>query len=308
MNPSFVIRGKALIVQAIIATLVVTACSSAPTKKAPDWIQQPTRTVDNGYIVYVGSMGAATSEKAQFKAEGQALEDLANECSMIPTGTRIEDRYTETEKYGVTAFVKVGLEFQLCERAKKTLQPADIKQLASLQFTEQLKRYQDLVETGEMADQREDVEIQPPEQLQPAPDSNGMTASTHFIVLRQYVAYQKQIVVLSPPTAYASTSKESQNFATAVQPSTQKLAQLEEQNPTFKSNPTPWSRLQDRPKMARPESLVRHPPERRSLKAPIPVQMGPSHMGKHGARGGKGFGHPRGRGQHRGDNRQEPGK
>src|SRR6202042_1536036 len=111
---------------------------------------QPTRTVDNGYIVYVGAVEDISSERAQFKAEGLALEDLANECSMIPKGTRIEDRYMAKGDHDSTAYVKLALEFQECDQARHAVNPDDIRKVANVAFTDQLKKYQDLEATGEM--------------------------------------------------------------------------------------------------------------------------------------------------------------
>jgi hypothetical protein len=101
----------------LISTILLTACSSAP--KAPEWTQHPTREVDGGYIVYIGVGEASNPERAQFKAEGQALEDLANECTMIPKGTRIEDRFVEKNDHFSKAYVKLALEFQECEQASR---------------------------------------------------------------------------------------------------------------------------------------------------------------------------------------------
>ncbi|MGZ3797623.1 MAG: hypothetical protein ACXVB1_14725, partial [Pseudobdellovibrionaceae bacterium] len=232
------------------------ACSSEPKSKGPEWIHEPTRIVDNGYIVYVGNGEAGTPEKAQFKAEGQALEDLANECSMIPKGTRLEDRFSEKGKYEYSAYVKIAVEFKDCEEVKKTVDPAQIKQLGNLAFTEQLKRYQDLIETGEMASSNDLAEVPVPQEVPPPPArASNWSENTHFYVFRQYVAYQKEIVVLSPPTAYASHSAESQSFTNTMVPATSQLQNLETQNPEFKNQPVPWSHLPERPKILRPAAL-----------------------------------------------------
>src|SRR6185312_16331964 len=121
--------------------LLLTSCSSEQKPTAPPWTHGATRVVDNGYIVYVGVGHAPDPDRAQFKAEGQALEDLANECSMIPKGTRFEDRYSEKEEYETTAYVKVALEFQECDTAQRSLDPSEIRKLANVNFTEELKKY-----------------------------------------------------------------------------------------------------------------------------------------------------------------------
>ena len=241
----------------LFSLLLLCSCSSEPVKPpAVAWTLQPSRTVDNGYIVYVGKASANTAERAQFRAEGIALEDLANECSFIPKGSRIEDRYLEKDKNIYTAYVKVGLEFQNCDFSKKAIQPDEIKNLASLPFTLQLKKYQDLTETGEMPQTTELTEVTPPDEYVEAPTrAVSPNDNIHFFVTRQYVAYQKEIVVLSPPTAFAAQSQESQKFVAAVSPSMQQIQITEKNHPQYLKQTTTWSQIHDRPVLVRPQNL-----------------------------------------------------
>lgn len=263
------------------------ACSSTPKIQSPEWTHQPTRIVDNGYIVYTGVATAPQPDRAQFKAEGIALEDLANECSMIPKGTRIEDRFVERQegspRADSTAFVKIALEFQECEQAKRALDPAEIRKLASLGFTEQLKKYQDLSETGEMPVAGADGEIEPPEEIPspPAPVS-GRGDSVHFFVVRQYVAYQKEVVVLSPATAYAPGSPRVEKFVAQVTPAAQQVQTLEHESPTLKTQA--WSQIPNRPQNLRPPSLAPKPNVKK-LEVRPPPQMNPRR--NNSARGGR---------------------
>lgn len=211
--------------------------------------------MDGGYIVYLGTASASSLEQAQFKAEGQALEDLANECSLVPKGTRIEDRYTEHDKYEYSAYVKLAVEFQDCDHAAKALEPAQIREVANVSFTEQLKRYQDLTETGVLPPKDEVAQIEPPDELTPAPTrAPDWNDQAHFYVVRQYVAYQKQIVILSPPTAYAPNSPASKTFAANLQPATQQIETMQKQAPTLKN--AVWTQMRDRPYLARPAALA----------------------------------------------------
>ncbi len=262
----------------LVLSLLFVACSSSPDKPdVPLWIHGPARAVDNGYIVYVAKADARTSDRAQFKAEGLALEDLANECSLIPKGARIEDRYVDNvDKNNVNAYVKIGLEFQVCETAKKTVQPEEIKNLASLPFSEQLRKYQELTETGEMPSGSDLVEVTPPEQYASAPvHGPGYDDNIHFFVTRQYVAYQKQIVIFAPPTAYAPGSSENQKFVTAVSPSVQEIHTTEQANPALLNHPTTWSTLTGRPQVSRPQSLASA--KRHQIAKPMRVIPNPSH-------------------------------
>jgi hypothetical protein len=235
-----------------LTVFFVVGCASEPKNEKPAWLQQPTRIVDNGYIVYVGSAEELSPDKAMIKAEGVALEDLANECSFIPKGARIEDRFQEKDKSMTKAYVKVGLEFTECEKAKRAVDPAAIKEIANVAFAEQLKKYQDLSENGEIADSSEYKNVPVPAQNTPLPERASMAESTHFYVVRQYVAYQKEIVILSPPTAYASNSAETQRFTAAVQPANAQIQNYETKNPELAKNPAPWSKVPDRPAVAHP--------------------------------------------------------
>lgn len=237
---------------------VLTACSSEPKRTQPEWLHQPTRVVDGGYIVYVGSAAGPNADRAQFKAEGVALEDLANECSLLPKGTRIEDRYTEPVGREFVAYVKLAVEFQDCEAGRTALQPETIRAVANVSFTAQLKRYQDYMETGELSNSPgEAVAVAPPtEDLEPPPARDARRDETlHFYMTRQYVAYQKEVVVLAPPTAYAPNSPETKQFVAGIAQPSQQLTVMEKNNPQLKAAPKPWSHLTEKPALARPKSL-----------------------------------------------------
>jgi len=239
----------------LIAFAALAACSSEPKIQKPSWLSQPTRVVDNGYIVYISSAEDAHAEQAQFKAEGQALEDLANECSFVPKGARIEDRYNEKEKYYTKSYVKIGLEFTECEKAKHSNDPVAIKELASSGFTAQIRRYQDLIENGEAPEASHYAALEVPKELPPTPPSTGMSESTHFYVVRQYIAYQKETVILSPTTSYTANSPESQRFVAAVQPAVTQVETYQSKNPELQKQPLAWSKIPDRPVLARPDVL-----------------------------------------------------
>jgi hypothetical protein len=209
---------KALFLVASVATL--SNCSSAPTPDVPEglpaWARQASRTVDAGYIVYVGTGEDYAPERARFKAEAAAIEDLANECSFVPKGARTEDRYDQKIGTLHRAYAKVGISFQDCEEAKSSNDPESIRKLASVQYTEELKRYQNMVDhPQDESDESEDSET--------AVAQNGTTTNNsgvnvaiydrypppaviygtgQFYVVRQQVVYVKQDVILSPPAAY----------------------------------------------------------------------------------------------------------
>ena len=267
-----------------LLTLLV-SCGSVEKKPEPAWVHQSTRNVDNGYIEYVGRSESVTLERTQFQAEGLALEDLANECSLVPKGTRIEDRFTDKTPNGYLAYVKVAVEMQECDRASKSTDPLEIKKIANLPFTEQLKKYQDLMETGanpEIAGNQGGVEVEPATEVSPPPERGQMNDSVHFYVTRQYVAYQKEIVILSPPTAYQPQSPESHAFTTAVAPVQTQLQTSAASQPTLKTNPQPWSTIANAShpevRIGRPANLsARSAPVMRQAMRPNPASGGVNH-------------------------------
>jgi hypothetical protein len=219
--------------------------------------------VDNGYIVYTASSEDMEADKALFKAEGQALEDLANECSLIPLGTRIEDRYTK--KYPATniSYIKIALEFQDCEKAKSAQDPESIRRIANVPFTEQLKKYQYFMENGDFAPQTEvadfSIPAEPPSWQEPVPSAHPSTPS-EYLALRQYVAYQKEVLILSPATSYTPGSPEATKLQNSLISKAQQVAQIQQQNPqVIRSNQT-WSSTPNRPPVSRPPILIHSRP------------------------------------------------
>ena len=105
-----------------VSFLAFVGCSGATPapdeRTGPEWVRQPVRTVDHGYVIYVGLGEDAQPDKARFKAEGAALGDLANECSFPPKGARIEDRFERVQGIVHQSYVKAAVDFQSCEEAK----------------------------------------------------------------------------------------------------------------------------------------------------------------------------------------------
>lgn len=205
--------------------------------------------MDAGYIVYVGSGEDTQEQKAAFKAEGQGLQDLANECSFAPKGARVEDRY-ETNEDGVyrQAYAKVAVDFQSCEDAKNAADAAQIQKLANVAFTEEIKRYQEMMNEPPpppIADQGTAEGSPPP------PSGGGYYAGPprttvmivqdepSFFVVRQQVAYVKQTVILAPPPAPGAPPPQ----LAAIQGPSRQIHDYEQANPTLKTSQRPWSQV-----------------------------------------------------------------
>jgi hypothetical protein len=257
-------RKYGLICFSILTALVLGSCSSEP--KAPEipaWTHQPSRTVDAGYIVYVASSEDRSPEKAHFKAQSVAFEDLANECSFPPKGARTEDTF-DTEKTGIlhTVYVKVAVDFQSCEEAKNATQPEDIRKLANVAMTDQIKSYQNQYESPpkEMVEacntddgltpvdsdpDGDDCDVSPQTQQvlnsQNAPRVAYISSPTQYYVVGQQVWYAKQTVILSPPTAYQPNTPQATAFSNQIATPVKQMSTYAAANPAIKSSPQTWS-------------------------------------------------------------------
>jgi hypothetical protein len=236
----------------LLISMYIASCSSAPqTPPAPAWISQPARTVDQGYIVYVASSEDRSAEQARFKAESQAYQDLANECSFPPKGARTEDRYVK--QVGTTqtqqAFVKVAVDFQTCEEAKQAIQPDEIRKLANVAMTDQIKAYQVKYEAPPEGseDENENEEAGVSDETQAvlnarqAPPPIYVSSPVQFYVARQQVFYYKQDVILSPPAAYPPNSPQTTQFVNQVQAPVMRVQQYEAANPALRTSSQTWS-------------------------------------------------------------------
>jgi hypothetical protein len=250
-------------------TLYIASCSSAPqTAPAPAWVSQPARTVDQGYIVYVASSEDRSAEQARFKAESQAYQDLANECSFPPKGARTEDRFARQVESSRTqqVFVKVAIDFQTCEEAKQAIQPDDIRKLANVAMTDQIKAYQakyeNAPEGSDDEDENEQAGVSQDTQAvlnaRQAPPPTYVSSPVQFYVARQQVFYYKEDVILSPPSAYPPNSAQTTQFVNHVQAPVSRIQQYEVANPAVKNSPQTWSTTHQQAvksyQIARPEA------------------------------------------------------
>lgn len=287
-----------LLVASVVLALFA-ACSSAPenkTRGAPAWIQQPTRTVDNSYIVYVGSAEDVTPDRANFKAEAVAIQDVANECSFAPKGTRVEDRYNSFAVGNYTAYAKVAITIDDCEAAKQTIDPEKIKAVANVAMTDQLAHYQQMEYNVPQAGQQVAEADEPVtgggggSGANPAIYSTGapppIQSTGEFFIIRQQVAYQKQVVIMAPPGAYPPGSPQTQTFVRQVQPATTQVQTFEHANPQTRTWQNSWSGFERNPTAPLPRSM-----QRRNTSASMPGRPG----GGYGNRG-------QGRWQNRGQN------
>ena len=219
-----------------LTLVLLGACASKKitgNSDGPDWTRGPTRTVDNGYIVYVGVGEDTTLERATFKAESMAIADLANECSLAPKGARFEDRFSSPVNRTFWAYAKLGVTFDECEEAKRAVQPDDVRRLANVQLTEQLKRYQDTY-----------YEPGTPEQTQETGSQTVAQNDSQYYAQRQQVAAFKEVVILAPPAAYPVYAPQTVQYVNAVQAPMERVRTYEVSNPTVRTTPSSWSTVQ----------------------------------------------------------------
>ena len=252
----------------------MTNCSSTPqAPPEPPWIHQATRVVDNGYIVYVGTGEDPSLERGQFLAEGKALEDLANECSFAPKGTRIEDHYNAQAKYLFHSYAKVAVEIEECDKAQKATDPESVRQLANQSFTDEIKKYQEAVDEGE----GEEVAQNGQPLAAPAnPQPYVVHDTVGFFVVRQQIAYEKEVVILSPPAMYQPGAPETVAFTRVVEPATVGVQTYVHSNPEIMKAPTTWSNVPNRPQAyaIKPQSLRSMSP--RAMSHPVRPPPHPS--------------------------------
>ena len=226
--------------------------STPADNSAPAWIHQPARTVEGGYIIYVASSADRSLDQAQFKAQSAAIQDVNNECSFAPKGTRLEDRYNDTLGILSRAYAKVAVSYQDCDEAQKTIEPSEIKKLANVALVEQVKRYQDNLDAEVLAASAEDSDqnsatsgVNPEISRTSAPPP--IHDSVRFFVVRQQVAYAKEVVILSPPNAYSPNSVASNNFVQVIRPATTQIQTYRTVNPSTARSPMSWSSLPSKP-------------------------------------------------------------
>jgi hypothetical protein len=239
----------------LLILLVLSSCSSTP--KEPAWIRQPARTLDNGYIVYVGTSEDVALERATFKAESVAIGDLVNECTLAPKGARFEDHFDQVIDGVHHSYAKLGIVFEECEQAKNAIQPDEIRKLANVALTQQLKRYQDLYYEKPTEDVIVADNASRPSQTSssPGPQTVYIHDNADFFIWREQVAYSKQVVILAPPTAYPPNAPQTTQFVNQTSQSSQAVKMYSEANPSIKTTSTTWSSVQRDPNFHPPANI-----------------------------------------------------
>jgi hypothetical protein len=252
-------------------------------------VRQPARTVDAGYIVYVAKGEDPAPERAQFKAEAQAFEDLSNECSFAPKGARVEDRFDRVTGGIHQSYAKVAVDFQSCEEAKAATQPDQIQKLANVAVTEEIKRYQEMTEQEPPPDLAVASNGAPPPAqpgMPPPPPPPGgyyggggtvvvVQDEPSYFLMREQVAYYKQTVILPPPPGVAPPPP-AQVTQVLSGPTTQ-LQTFEKAHPVLRTNQQAWSQVRGPlGRGIRAQQFRGRPPANRgSFRRPPPLRRPP---------------------------------
>jgi hypothetical protein len=264
----------------VFLSLAVFSCSSVPPASkavsSPDWIQHLGRTSDGSTIMYVGNGEDRTPENALFKSEAMALQDLENECSLVPKNTIVQgDHFQEQVGVIYRAFTQVSVSAADCEAAKKILPPEQLHSMANPQLTSTVESYQKSYDTPEA------------EEKAPLSDkllSAGVADTVHFFTLRQQVALGQQNIILS---------KKSASSPEEIVRAKVRIAEFEKVNPTpqaFSNGRLNWTNHQ--------ASAVRETIENRAaLNKEYNYQPSPLSTSGKKSPGGRGKGGRRGRSQ-----------
>ena len=195
----------------------------------PEWTTASARTVDGERILYVASATGKFLDRARLDAEGAALEDIANECSFVPTTVKKENEIaTDDAKAALhTVRSQYSVTKADCYKAQATFSPEEIRIFANLPATQKILKHQDSV--GESSD---------PSSGAQDPVRNGDLDG--LIYARQQIALRKQAVILAGPTHYRLHSPDSKRFFQKIKTDSDPVISLGKQSPA-QSMTSSWS-------------------------------------------------------------------
>jgi hypothetical protein len=113
---------------------------------------------------------------------------------------------------------------------------------------EELKRYQDLI-TGPS----QVLSAGGPSQGSNAPPA--MADDVDFFLARQYVADQKQMVILAPAGVYAAESVQTRIYLNNVTPMVEPMRTYYARTPRLRSAPTAWSTIEPQARQRYPRAF-----------------------------------------------------
>lgn len=201
-------------------------CSGNPpaTGLMPYWIRQNGRSLEGQRIVFVESDDHLDRQKAQFLAEAQALADLANECSFVPKGAKIDGRFENSVAKIHQYFVKVSVDQAVCQAARQAQTQASIEALADSELDQVLRKFHSQ---------------HPQPDLSPANDEArlaGLPDGAAYFIKREKIAQIKLAILRRS----SSGAKETPNAPEQASLNQEILAE-ESSQPEYLKGPTSWA-------------------------------------------------------------------
>ena len=234
-----------ILVTGALAGLALSSCASLGIQNK-SCIEQPGRSYENQNLVMVSSAKSNTESSAKFNAESQALEDIANECSFVTKGTRVDDQLAKREGNEVTVFVKIIVERSLCEEAKKSIKPQEIQKLSNLGYAEQILKNQienekKITFKSPPPNAKQKVEL-----ILAAEHPSMIHDDGDFFMARQQIAFLKQATLLSTQGLFSQKLIESDKMRFVLAQKIQAAQDYETLNPALKSSAMTWSTIKER--------------------------------------------------------------
>ena len=224
-------RPNCLLCSLVLLTAFATSCvhKSPVADAVPEWLTASPRTVNAGRIFYVGSATGKFLERARSDAEGAALEDIANECSFVPTAVKKENEIaTDDAKASLhTVRSQYSVTIADCYKAQATFSPEEIRIFANVPAAQKIQKHQD--SAGESID--------PSNGAQDAVRPGDLDA---LIYARQQIALRKQAVILAGPTRYRLHTPESKRFFQKIKLDSDPVISLGKQ-PSAQTMTSSWS-------------------------------------------------------------------
>lgn len=196
----------------------------------PQWVQQNTRTMDNGYIVYVGTGVDQNLERARFKAKSMAVRSLVNECTLPHRETRVEDFYDENVEGQHRSYAKVAIQYSDCDEGKRALAPDQIKKLSNRSLAEEQKKYDEILYGDPDQNHRDLVAL--------GAKVTALSDSVDALKEQRDLAKAKQDIVLEPDVYGPESPYEFNKVIVIIVPKTINMRRREMNNPML----LPWQR------------------------------------------------------------------
>ncbi len=211
-----------------------------------NWTSNPGRSFENKNILMVSSAKDANLERAKFKAEAEALGDLANECSLIVKGTQLEDQAVFKDQNQIQVFVRFAIEKSRCEEAKLSISPQEFARLANFGYIEQVLKYQQEVEK-EIA-----FKAPPPSpyvkiaMILEAAEVTLIHDDREFFMARQQIAYLKQALLLGSKGLISNRQIDFEKVQNGIIKKVKAIQEYEKLNPALMASSATWSIIKDR--------------------------------------------------------------